>query len=189
MSIKLIVGLGNPGNTYQETRHNVGAWLVNLLAKNYSATFTASAKMRCEHCVITIESTDCKLMLPTTFMNESGSALYLFSNFYRIETHEILVVHDDLDLDIGTIKLKTGGGHGGHNGLRDIINKLGSNDFHRLRIGIGHPGHKELVSNYVLTKPNSNDTISLNQAIEQTVKGLPLLFSANIAKAMNSLNS
>ena len=157
MSIKLIVGLRNPGSAYADTRHNAGGWFVEALAQHYNAVFKLEKKMHGELTHLEINNESCKALLPLTFMNRSGLSVHAICQFYRIEAHEILIAHDELDLPAGRIKLKTGGGHGGHNGLRDIINQLGSTDFHRLRVGIGHPGHKELVLNYVLGKPSQHE--------------------------------
>lgn len=129
-----------------------------------------------------------KLALPLTFMNHSGHVTRLISQFYRIQPEEILVVHDELDLPPGRIKLKTGGGHGGHNGLRDIITQLGNTQFHRLRIGIGHPGHRDLVHQYVLSKPSIQDKQQIYEAIDRGIAVMPCVLSGDLAKAMNQLN-
>lgn len=129
-----------------------------------------------------------QLVLPTSFMNHSGQPTRLISQFYRIQPQEILVVHDELDLPPGRIKLKTGGGHGGHNGLRDIIAQLGSTEFHRLRIGIGHPGHRDLVHQFVLGRPSAQDRQLIYDAIDRGIAAMPLVFSGDLARAMNQLN-
>ncbi|OEH48615.1 Peptidyl-tRNA hydrolase [Legionella parisiensis] len=129
-----------------------------------------------------------KLVLPISFMNHSGQPARLISQFYRIQPQEILVAHDELDLPPGRIKLKTGGGHGGHNGLRDIIAQLGSTEFHRLRIGIGHPGHKDLVHQYVLGRPSAQDRQLIYDAIDRGIAVMPLVFSGDLSRAMNQLN-
>ncbi|WP_131781099.1 aminoacyl-tRNA hydrolase [Legionella gresilensis] len=189
MTIKLIIGLRNPGPAYAATRHNAGGWFVEMLARHYSVSFKVDKKLHAELATIEQAGYTCKLLMPTTFMNQSGLATRAVSQFYRIDANEILVVHDELDLPAGRIKLKKGGGHGGHNGLRDITNQLGSSDFHRLRIGIGHPGHKDLVLNYVLGKPNSTDKQLILAALERTITALPLLIHGEIALAMNKINS
>ncbi len=189
MAIKLIIGLRNPGSAYEHTRHNAGGWLVQRLAHLYHATFSSNKKMNAELASIDVDLNSCKILLPLTFMNLSGQPTRAVSQFYQIQPNEILVVHDELDLAVGRVKLKTGGGHGGHNGLRDIISHLGTPDFHRLRIGIGHPGHKDLVHQYVLNKPSVADRKQINDAIEHSITVLPELLAGTIAKAMNQLNA
>ncbi|CAB3269914.1 unnamed protein product [Salmonella enterica subsp. enterica serovar Typhimurium] len=143
MAIKLIVGLANPGAEYAATRHNAGAWYVDLLAERLRAPLREEPKFFGYTSRITLEGEDVRLLVPTTFMNLSGKAVGAMASFYRIQPDEILVAHDELDLPPGVAKFKLGGGHGGHNGLKDIISKLGNNpNFHRLRVGIGHPGDK-----------------------------------------------
>ena len=188
MTIKLIVGLQNPGAAYQHTRHNAGGWFVEALVKHDSAVFKSDKKMQCELADLKIQNTACKAILPLTFMNHSGFPVRAGCQFYRIEPNELLVVHDELDLPAGRIKLKTGGGHGGHNGLRDIISQLGSADFHRLRVGIGHPGHKELVLDYVLGKPSQHDRELICEAIDRGVAAIPTVLTGNMALAMNLIN-
>ena len=131
----------------------------------------------------------CKLLLPLTFMNHSGFPVRAVCQFYRIEPNELLVVHDELDLPAGRIKLKTGGGHGGHNGLRDIISQIGSSDFHRLRIGIAHPGHRDLVVDYVLGKPSQSDRELIFEAIDRGVAAISTVLTGTLAAAMNLINS
>ena len=146
--IKLIVGLGNPGPQYEQTRHNAGAWYVNALAHDYSIPLQLETKFFGHVGRGMIGNSDCRLLIPNTFMNLSGKAVGALATFYKILPDEILVAHDELDIDPGTVKLKQSGGHGGHNGLRDIISALANNrDFYRLRIGIGHPGNKSQVTN------------------------------------------
>ncbi len=188
MAIKLIIGLRNPGSAYEYTRHNAGGWLVSALAQRHRITFKLDKKMQAEVAELELNNQTSKLLLPLTFMNLSGQPTRLISQFYRIQPQEILVVHDELDLPAGRIKLKTGGGHGGHNGLRDIIAQLGSSEFHRLRIGIGHPGHRDLVHQYVLSKPSVHDRQSIYDAIDRGIAIMPLLLSGDLAKAMNQLN-
>lgn len=188
MTIKLIIGLRNPGSAYQATRHNAGEWFVAALAQQHNIVFKTEKKMHGETATITINQQVCKALLPLTFMNLSGLAAREMSQFYRIEPSEILVVHDELDLAPGRIKLKTGGGHGGHNGLRDITTQLGSGDFHRLRVGIGHPGHKDLVLNYVLGKPSLQDKQLILEAIDKTLNSIGLVLEGNMPVAMNEIN-
>ncbi|EHL29644.1 aminoacyl-tRNA hydrolase [Legionella drancourtii] len=188
MAIKLIIGLRNPGSAYEHTRHNAGGWLTAALAQRHSTSFKLEKKMQAELAELKLNNHTGKLVLPLTFMNHSGQPTRLISQFYRIQPEEILVVHDELDLPAGRIKLKTGGGHGGHNGLRDIIAQLGSPHFHRLRIGIGHPGHKDLVHQYVLGKPSAHDRQQIYDAIDRGIAVMPLVFSGDLARAMNQLN-
>ena len=188
MTIKLIVGLRNPGSPYTHTRHNAGGWFVESLMQHHSAPFKIDKKLHGEIAQLDINNLSCKALLPLVFMNHSGLAVRAVCQFYKIEPHEVLVAHDELDLDVGRIKLKTGGGHGGHNGLRDIVSQLGSTDFHRLRVGIGHPGHKDLVLNYVLGKPSPNDRQLMFDAIDRAVAVMPTVLSGDIAVAMSQLN-
>jgi PTH1 family peptidyl-tRNA hydrolase len=151
--LQLIVGLGNPGLEYAQTRHNAGVWFVAALAAEHNIRLNPEAKYFGLVGRGTINGQEVRLLIPTTFMNRSGQAVSALANFFKIPLDAILVAHDELDLPAGSIRLKTGGGHGGHNGLRDIISSSGNqNNFHRLRIGIGHPGDAKLVSNFVLTK-------------------------------------
>lgn len=189
MAIKLIIGLRNPGSAYEQTRHNAGGWLVTSLAQRHSAHFKIDKKMQAELSDLNINQNQCKLVLPLTFMNHSGQPVRAISQFYRIQPDEILVVHDELDLPVGRIKLKTGGGHGGHNGLRDIIAQIGSSEFHRLRVGIGHPGHRDLVHQFVLSKPSVDDRQQIYDAIDRGIAVMPLALSGDIARAMNHLNT
>lgn len=188
MAIKLIIGLQNPGATYEHTRHNAGGWLTTALAKQHHLSFKIEKKMQSELADLELNTHPCKLVLPLTFMNHSGQPTRMISQFYRIQPEEILVVHDELDLPAGCIKLKTGGGHGGHNGLRDIITQLGSTAFHRLRIGIGHPGHRDLVHQYVLSKPSVSDRQLIHDAIDRGITIMPLIVSGDLARAMNQLH-
>lgn len=189
MTIKLIVGLRNAGSVYEHTRHNAGGWLVYYLAQRQNTPFKLNKKMNADVAELEINQQSCTLALPTTFMNLSGQPTRAISQFYKIQPDEILIVHDDLDLAVGRIKLKTGGGHGGHNGLKDITAQLGTNEFHRLRVGIGHPGHKDLVHDYVLSKPSSHDRQQIFDAIDRGIAIIPLLIGDELAKAMNQLNS
>ncbi|KTD60882.1 aminoacyl-tRNA hydrolase [Legionella shakespearei] len=189
MAIKLIIGLRNPGSAYEHTRHNAGGWLVMALAQRHSTHFKSDKKMQAELAELELNQNQGKLALPLTFMNHSGQTTRAISQFYRIQPEEILVVHDELDLPPGRIKLKTGGGHGGHNGLRDITAQLGSSEFHRLRIGIGHPGHRDLVHQFVLGKPSVHDRQQIYDAIDRGIAIMPLVLSGDIARAMNQLNT
>lgn len=186
--IKLIIGLRNPGSAYEHTRHNAGGWFVEAFTQRNNAAFKPEKKLHCEIANLQINQLPCKAILPLTFMNHSGMPVREVSQFYRIEPDEILVVHDELDLPAGRIKLKIAGGHGGHNGLRDITTQLGTGEFHRLRVGIGHPGHKDMVLNYVLGKPSQQDRQLMFDAIERGIGVMPTIIQGNIAAAMNILN-
>ncbi len=189
MAIKLIVGLRNPGSAYEATRHNAGGWFIETLLQHYSFSLRVDQKFHGQIGSFQIENQPCFVVLPLTFMNQSGLSVRAISQFYRISPEEILIVHDDLDLPVGRVKLKTAGGNGGHNGLRDIIAHLGSNTFHRLRIGIGHPGNKDLVLNYVLNKPSVADGKLIRDAIENSMAIIPDLLAGKISAAMNVINS
>jgi len=188
--IKLIVGLGNPGPEYHNTRHNAGEWFVNQLANRYNSPLSVQSKFFGKTSRIYIGTNDVHLLVPSTFMNLSGKSVGSMANFYKIEPEEILVAHDELDIDPGTARIKKGGGHGGHNGLRDIIKQLGnSKDFYRLRIGIGHPGDKSQVSNYVLSKASGSDQQKIDYAIDEAERVIEELIKGNLDKAQHQLHS
>jgi len=188
--IRLIVGLGNPGSDYARTRHNAGQDLVELLAQQSSSSLSPSPKFFGYACQTRVSNHDLRLLVPTTFMNKSGQAVAALSNFYKITPEEILVVHDELDLEPGIARLKIGGGHGGHNGLRDIISALGNNkNFARLRLGIGHPGHASAVANYVLKRPAPNDAQAIENAIDASLHVIPELLAGDWDKATRTLHT
>jgi PTH1 family peptidyl-tRNA hydrolase len=189
MGIRLIVGLGNPGAQYAATRHNVGAWFVDFFSQQNNISLSLQKKFRGS--VAEFISTGEKIFLlnPTTYMNESGLSVAAFAKFYKINPEEILVVHDELDFSVGDVRLKKGGGHGGHNGLRDIISCLNSADFYRLRIGIGHPGHRDDVSDYVLSNPSRDDRIGIIKSIDDSFSVMPALFAGEFQKAFHELHS
>jgi PTH1 family peptidyl-tRNA hydrolase len=188
--IHLIVGLGNPGHEYEDTRHNAGANFVAQLAAKYGATWQEEKKFFGLTTVITINHQPVRMLLPQTYMNRSGQSVGALANFFKIEPEAILVVHDELDLLPGIARLKMGGGHGGHNGLRDIIQSLGNrNDFIRLRIGIGHPGNAKLVANYVLKKADINEQNLIEDSIQNALLVMPDTISGHIDKAMLALHS
>ena len=187
--IKLIVGLANPGAKYEGTRHNAGEWFVNDLARMYNPSLKEEAKYFGKVAKINTAQGEVRLLVPTTFMNLSGKAVGALANFYRIKPEEILVAHDELDLPPGVAKIKQGGGHGGHNGLKDIIASLGNNNnFYRVRIGIGHPGHRDLVASYVLGKPAPQDQEKIDAAVDEASRCVEVLFKEGIVKATNRLN-
>lgn len=187
-AFKLIVGLGNPGPEHSATRHNAGFWFVDSLAEKYSLTFRLESKYNAEICRIQTAEIDCWLCKPMTFMNGSGFSVQTMASFYKISVEEILVAHDELDLEPGVARLKEGGGHGGHNGLRDIIDRMGNKSFTRLRIGIGHPGSQDKVTPYVLGKPNKEDSQLIEIAITESVDAMPLVLEGEMQKAMNALH-
>ncbi len=188
--IRLIAGLGNPGAEYEQTRHNAGFWVVEQLARREGIHLSADKKFHGLTGKGRIGGHECHLLLPMTFMNKSGLAVAALANFYRIKPSEILVVHDELDLPPGTARFKTGGGHGGQNGLRDIISALGNNkDFHRLRIGIGHPGDKSRVTGHVLGRASKAEQQNIDNVIDEALYVLPDAIGGDMAKAMNRLHS
>jgi len=188
VNIDLIVGLGNPGADYEQTRHNAGFWFVDEIARLKGAHFRPEPKFSGEVCKINLEGRDVWLLKPDTFMNRSGQAVQKLASFYKIPVDQILVAHDELDLEPGTARLKTAGGHGGHNGLRDIIAQLGK-DFQRLRIGIGHPGHRDQVSDYVLHRASQDDQIAIDNSIDDALRVLPLLAEGHWEKALHRLHT
>ena len=187
-NISLIVGLGNPGSEYAQTRHNAGSWFVERLAEQYGIALKADPKYKGISGRGKIEGQDVRLLLPTTFMNLSGQSVVPFAKFYQIAPEAMLIAHDELDMDPGVIRLKTGGGHGGHNGLKDIVPHIGSN-FHRLRIGIGHPGSKERVSGHVLSKAPSSEQNLMDDAIAHALSRIQLLVNGDTQQAMNQINA
>ena len=188
-TLKLIVGLGNPGQKYAQTRHNVGFWFIDALCEKYKLQLKDQKKFYAIANKVSISEHEFWLMKPQTFMNLSGKSVAALANFYKIDTDEILVVYDELDLPVGTAKLKKGGGHGGHNGLRDIIAMTGKNDFYRLRLGIGHPGHKSKVTSWVLNRATTDDEISIERAIEKSLTILDDLLAGKLEKAMKDLHT
>jgi PTH1 family peptidyl-tRNA hydrolase len=189
-TIKLLVGLANPGPEYAQTRHNAGQWFLNQLASQENVQLKAEAKFYGLTGRIQFAGNDLRLLVPTTFMNLSGKSVAAMANFYRIKPEEILVAHDELDLPPGVAKFKLGGGHGGHNGLRDIISQLGNNkNFYRLRIGIGHPGDKNRVSGFVLGKASRTEQDLIDQSIDEAARCTPILGQDGLAKAMNRLHT
>ncbi len=189
-AIKLIVGLGNPGSQYEQTRHNAGALLVERLAQQQHCQLTPEKKFFGRSARYSHQGQDIRLLIPATYMNLSGQAVAALANFYRIASDQILVVHDELDLPPGTCKIKQGGGHGGHNGLKDIITRLGNqNNFYRLRLGIGHPGHSSQVTGYVLGRAPASEQQLLDSSIAHTLDQLPQLLDGQLASFTKALHS
>jgi peptidyl-tRNA hydrolase, PTH1 family len=188
--VKAIIGLGNPGPDYAATRHNAGAWLVEAAARAAGTELSPERKFLGRHAKVRLDGHDIHLLEPTTYMNRSGGAVAALSRFFKIVPDEMLVAHDELDLPPGAARFKQGGGHGGHNGLRDIIGALGNDkSFHRLRIGIGHPGDARQVTNYVLGRPGKVELAAIEAALEECLATLPLAVAGDWAKAMNRLHS
>jgi PTH1 family peptidyl-tRNA hydrolase len=185
--IRLIVGLGNPGREYEATRHNAGFWLVERFAARERIGLKKDAKYQAY--VGRHAASGAWVLLPQTYMNASGRAVGLLAGFFKIAPGEVLVAHDELDFPPGTAKLKQGGGVAGHNGLRDIAARLGSLDFWRLRLGIGHPGDKNLVADYVLRKPAPEDRTAIEQSIDKALDILPLCVAGDIQGAMLKLHT
>jgi len=187
--IQLIVGLGNPGPKYATTRHNVGVWFVEKLAETISVTLRPEAKFHGLAARASLEDQSVWLFVPTTFMNESGQAVKAISTFYKIPPEAILIAHDELDFPVGQVRFKQGGGHGGHNGLRNIISHLHGNTFNRLRIGINHPGKKEDVTDYVLSTPSKKDQTAINESIDEAITLTPDIIRGHMEAAMKKLHS
>ena len=187
--IVMVVGLGNPGADYENTRHNAGALFVEAMARAAGQTLRPEKKYHGLYARIQWQGLDLHLLNPTTFMNRSGLAIKALADFFKIQPQQILIAHDELDLPPGTAKLKKGGGHGGHNGLRDTIAHLGTNDFQRLRIGIGHPGDSRRVTGYVLGRLGKQETEELNAVIDEVMRVLPDAASGKLPAAMNRLHS
>ncbi|WP_461516791.1 aminoacyl-tRNA hydrolase [Porticoccus sp.] len=189
-SVQLIVGLGNPGPQYDRTRHNAGADFVTALAKHCGAELKQESKFFGGTAKVIIEGKPVWLLIPDTFMNRSGKAIAALSGFYRIPPAAILVAHDELDLSPGTARFKLGGGHGGHNGLRDTIQALGNNrDFARLRLGIGHPGHASEVVNYVLRRAPVDEQQLIDQGIENAIRVIGETVTGHWNNAMKALHT
>ncbi|MFT3741726.1 MAG: aminoacyl-tRNA hydrolase [Gammaproteobacteria bacterium] len=189
MAIKLIVGLGNPGKDYTQTRHNAGAWFVEHLAAQCSATWRTESKFQGQVATFSLNQHSIWLLFPTTFMNASGQAVRAFSQFYQIPPDAILIAHDELDFSPGTVRLKEQGGHGGHNGLRSITQHLQTDHYNRLRIGIGHPGHRDRVHDYVLSRPSQADYSRILDSFIKVDNVLPEFLLGDRQKAIQLLHS
>lgn len=188
-ALKLIVGLGNPGPEYAATRHNAGQWYVEALAEKYGIRLVNEPKYHGYSGRGSVAGQDLRLLIPTTFMNVSGQAVGALATFFKILPDEILVAHDELDLAPGCVRLKTGGGHGGHNGLRDIIRALANqNGFHRLRLGIGHPGDAKKVSGFVLGKAPAAEQDLIDSAIKEALAHSDDIVAGKLSLVMNKLN-
>ena len=188
--IRLIVGLGNPGPEYAATRHNAGAWYVAELAARFNGALREDGKYFGLTTRVLMHGQEVRLLIPTPYMNLSGKAVAALAKFFQIPVESILVAHDELDLPPGVARFKQGGGHGGHNGLKDIISKMGNNkEFHRLRIGIGHPGDKSQVASFVLTKAPQKEQELIDAALDEALRCTDILFQQDMTRAMNRLHA
>jgi PTH1 family peptidyl-tRNA hydrolase len=188
--VKLIVGLGNPGPQYDSNRHNAGVIFLHHLCKSYGGQLRGEQKFFGEFDSINIDGRDIKLIFPTTFMNHSGKSVSAVCKFYKIQPENMLVAYDEIDFDVGVTRFKEGGGHGGHNGVRDIINSIGGKrGFFRLRIGVGHPGHKSMVANYVLSDPSRSEAAIIMSNIEDAIRIIPKTIEGSWEEAMRFLHS
>jgi PTH1 family peptidyl-tRNA hydrolase len=187
--LRLIVGLGNPGAEHARTRHNAGFWFADALAQSAGARFGFEGKLHGETAKMSVGGASLWLLKPSTWMNLSGKSVAAALRYYKIEPEECLLAHDELDLDPGVARLKFDGGHGGQNGLRDTVQVLGHGRFHRLRIGIGHPGHKDRVTPWVLGKPGRDDEAAILRAIDDALAVLPLAVAGEFNEAMKRLHT
>jgi PTH1 family peptidyl-tRNA hydrolase len=185
----LIIGLGNPGPQYAETRHNAGFWFIDMLLGALGQSLKAQSRLQGESLRTSLDGHDCILARPTTFMNKSGIAVRAILDYYQVPTSRLMVAYDELDLPPGVVRLKQGGGHGGHNGLRDIFRHLPEHDFLRLRIGIGHPGHKDAVTRYVLGRSPAQVRQIVESAIGRAVSVMPMVLAGRVQDAMTELHS
>ncbi|MEY4642797.1 MAG: hypothetical protein RLZZ227_2791 [Pseudomonadota bacterium] len=188
-SLALVVGLGNPGQQYQYTRHNAGAMFLQKLCDSAKGELRPESKFHGKCGRIEIAGQEVRLLFPTTYMNNSGKAVAAMSQYYKIPPERILVAYDELDLPIGTTRLKKGGGPGGHNGVRDVTSALGSPEFMRLRFGIAHPGHASKVLDYVLGEFSRDDAISMEREFDKALAILPLLVEGKLQNAMSELHT
>ena len=188
-ALRLIVGLGNPGPQYERSRHNAGFWFVDALAVARRCSFRAEPKLFGEAVKLDSDAGSLWLLKPSTFMNRSAQSVLAALRFFKIEPEQMLVAHDDLDLLPGVARLKFDGGHGGQNGLRDIQTQLGYGRYHRLRLGIGHPGHKDAVTAWVLGRPGKDDEVSILRSIDEALAVVPLAIAGDFNAAMKQLHT
>ena len=187
-SIRLLVGLGNPDARDARTRHNAGFWFADAVAARWGGSFRSQANFFGEIADCQVGGQRLRVLKPMTYMNNSGRAVAAVAHFYKLESEAILIAHDDIDLPPGTVRLKRGGGHGGHNGLRDIIPQLGSSDFARLRIGVGHPGHKSAVVGYVLKSAPADEQRAIEESLDLAIDHFPDIVAGRFAAVMNSMH-
>ena len=186
--IRIVVGLGNPGERYEQTRHNAGFWFVDLIARQFGGQFREDRRHQGEIARVRVEGQDLLLLKPLTFMNRSGASVRSLAAYLKIPPEAVLVAHDDLDLPTGTVKLKRGGGPGGHNGLKDVIAHLGR-EFFRMRFGVGHPGHQSDVIDYVLNRPSREDAEAILESVREAAEVLPVLIGHGEQRAMHRLHT
>ena len=186
--ISIIVGLGNPGPRYEQTRHNAGFWFVDELARRYGGQFREERRFFGELARVSIDRRDVRMLKPATFMNRSGNSVRSLASYLKVPPECVLVAHDELDLPLGTVRLKRGGGAGGHNGLKDVIAHLGR-EFYRLRIGIGHPAHQGEVIDYVLQRPGAAEERTIRDSIDQCADVIPILLGEGEQRAMTRLHT
>jgi len=187
-NIKLVVGLGNPQKNLLLTRHNVGYWYLDKLLEKFDSKLVEDKKLNSFWCKVEYKGDSIYLVKPSLFINDSGKSISSFIKYYKISPENILVIHDDIDLNVGDTRLKFGGGHGGHNGLRDIINHIGKN-YWRLRVGVGHPGEKSLVHNYVLNNPSKNDNLEITISINESFENIDILLDGQFDKYTKILHT
>lgn len=186
--VQLVVGLGNIGSRYDRTRHNAGFWFVDRVAARYGGSFRAVSRFAGDVCETRIGASPVRLLKPSTYMNRSGESVAALARFYRYPPAQILVAHDEIDLPPGTVRLKIGGGDGGHRGLRDVIPRLGDRGFQRLRIGVGRPGHRDDVIDYVLRRAPADEQAAIDDAIERALGEVERMIAGDSAAAMNALH-
>ena len=187
--LKLIVGLGNPGPSYTDTRHNAGIWLLQKIASSYGATFSGEKTCKADVASFSAYNCDFKLLIPKVYMNNNGAEIAKYMRYFKYEIDNLLVLHDELDFNPGVVRFKVGGGCAGHNGLKSIKSHLGSTNFARLRIGIGHPGHADQVSNYVLTKASKADRDAIERSLDDTLDKFPLVLQGHWQQFMQELHT
>ena len=187
--VMLIVGLGNPGDQYIKTRHNAGFLFIDELVSGSNITMSYASKFKADVARFKLNGVDVHVLKPQTFMNKSGSSVGAYAKYYDIPVEQILIAHDELDLPSGDVKLKRAGGHGGHNGLRDIINHLASKDFYRVRLGIGHPGDKSQVSDYVLSRASRHEEKNLLEAVSKSLGVMSDVVQGEYQRAMQTLHA
>ena len=186
--VRIIAGLGNPEEKYERTLHNAGFWIVDALARKFGGHFRYEKKFDAEICRVTMHGDDVWLVKPQSYINHIGTPVRGMIDYNRLGLAELLVAHDEIDLQPGIVRLKEGGGHGGHNGIRDVIRHCGA-DFLRLRLGVGHPGQKEEVTNYVLKRGSSEVESAIERNIDDAIAVLPELVDGNISAAMKKLHT
>lgn len=187
-AIRLIAGLGNPGSRYENTRHNAGFWFVDRVAAEHNVSWKSESRLFGAIAQLRVDGEVVRLLKPMTFMNESGRSVGAVCRYFSLQASQVLVAHDEIDLAPGVVRLKRGGGHGGHNGLRDIIPQLGGAQFARLRIGVGHPGTKEQVVAYVLAKASAEQQARIDSAIERAADRVDDMLTQGLDRVMNDLH-